>query len=505
MRFPVHRNILLSIPLLLFFLIFISCSGSDSKMDSSDEVTTDNQLRSVQELLSMSPTDMSEQDLDQLRLQTGGMKQEDYEAIYGPLTETEDEESEQRDAQGHPLLDTLTSAVWGYWTKVDIPGAVCGNNTPYKIFVMKSTGFWNWLFGYTDDLIVYLEPGGACWDYPSCTGQAGIRGAANPNGIPDNFMNLGDFLDPNIEGGSVNAAISPLILKNHPAGDNVQTSNWNKVFIPYCTGDVHSGNRIATYTDDATGETITYHHVGATNIEAVIQYLKQAFPKIDKLMITGSSAGGVGTLTNYHFFRKALNPKKSYMLNDSGPIFSATSDDDNQYRLHQKISQEWNTNYLIGKLQADFPGVNITGDFGQIHTLLANAYPNDPLAITLFTRDTNFSGYSYARFYNLDESDPAQVEQILDLWAEDIDNLVATYDQHNNLSYYIPYFRDMNESHCTTIVEFTGTEYLNTGIDVGDFINDVLNGNPVQSYREPENPSDADVQDFWMDLVNLLL
>ncbi len=149
--------------------------------------------------------------------------------------------------------------------------------------------------------------------------------------------------------------------------------------------------------------------------------------------------------------------------------------------------------------------MDITGDFGQIHTLLANAYPNDPLAITMFTRDTNFSGYSYARFYDLDESDPAQVEQILDLWSEDIDNLVATYDQYNNLSYYIPYFRDMNESHCTAIVEFTGTEYLNTGVDVGDFINDVLNGNPVQSYREPENPSDADVTDFWMDLVNLLL
>jgi hypothetical protein len=68
-------------------------------MDGSDEATTDNQLRSVQELLSMSPADMTELDLDQLRLQTGGMTQKDYEAIYSPLTETDEEELEQRDAQ----------------------------------------------------------------------------------------------------------------------------------------------------------------------------------------------------------------------------------------------------------------------------------------------------------------------------------------------------------------------------------------------------------------------
>ncbi len=63
----------------------------------------------------------------------------------------------------------------------------------------------------------------------------------------------------------------------------------------------------------------------------------------------------------------------------------------------------------------------------------------------------------------------------------------------------------MNESHCTTIVEFTGTEYLNTGIEAGDYIRDLLDGNPVQSYREPDNPDDVFVDDFWMALVNLLL
>ncbi|MBI5063356.1 MAG: hypothetical protein HZB87_07830 [Desulfatitalea sp.] len=54
-------------------------------------------------------------------------------------------------------------------------------------------------------------------------------------------------------------------------------------------------------------------------------------------------------------------------------------------------------------------------------------------------------------------------------------------------------------------MEFNGTQYLNTGIEVGDYIRDLLDGNPVRSYREPDNPDDAKVNDFWMVLVNLLL
>ncbi len=490
---------------IIFVLCFTACNDDSSPGAASEPESPSAEsyrVKTLDELLGMDYEEMSEQDLDLLRLYTGGLDQNVYERKYGPQYFSDEQRIQPK---SHPALDMITSVIWGAWEKVDIPGAVCGNNTPYKIFEMRSTGFANRLKGYRNNLIIYLEPGGACWDYPSCTGQTGIRGASNPDGIPDNFMNVGDFIDPNFEGGSPNAIISPLILRNHPAGDNVETAKWNKVFIPYCTGDVFSGNQVNVY-EDPSGEKdpLTYHHVGAANMELVIAYLQQAYPRINKLLVTGSSAGGVGALINYHFFRKALRPRKSYLLNDSGPIFSAVDDADNQYRLHQEIRQEWNTDYVTGKLSADFPGFD-TANFGEIHAALAQAYPSDPLGIALFTRDTNFSGYSYARFYDLDEQNPEDVEQILHLWREDIDNLTALYDQYPNLSYYIPYFRNMNESHCTVIVEFHGTEYLDTGINMSDYINDLLDGNPVQSYREPDNPDDADVTDFWMTLVNLLL
>jgi hypothetical protein len=478
------------------FLLLIAFSAGCYFADS-DQSCPPQSTRSLAELLAMDSSKLTEADIDRLNLFTGSMSGEQYTAKYGSIAQNENSRN---------ILDDITSEIWGAYDLVNIPGAVCADGSPYKIFVMKSTGLWNWLMGYNKNLIVYLEPGGACWDYASCTGQAGIRGASNLHGIPDNYMNLGAFIDsdPN-NGGSPMAAISPLILRNHPAGDDVETSSWNKVFVPYCTGDVHCGNKVTTYTDPTgVNPPVTINHKGAVNIEKVIAYLKTAFPGMNKVMITGCSAGGVGSLANYHFFRKALAPKKlSILLDDSGPVFFKSG---YQYYLHQEIQNLWNTNYLMNKLIADIPGFNFNGDFGQIHAALAYKYPNDKLGLTLFKRDRNFSAYSYARFYGLDESDPVDAETILSYWASDIANMLPVYRaRSSNMSYYVPYMRSINESHCTCIVEWTGTEYLNTGIDVGTYIKDMLDGGSVTSYEEPVNPSDADVNDFWMDLVNLLL
>ena len=57
------------------------------------------------------------------------------------------------------------------WIKIEPPGVVCGNNSQYKFFANFSDK--------SDNLVVVFEPGGACWDYDSCTGKNGIRGAAN--------------------------------------------------------------------------------------------------------------------------------------------------------------------------------------------------------------------------------------------------------------------------------------------------------------------------------------
>jgi len=71
------------------------------------------------------------------------------------------------------------------WVKIEPPGVVCGNNSQFKFFANFSE--------QSDNLVVVFEPGGACWDYDSCTGKGGvlhidraggdIHLASAPNGV----------------------------------------------------------------------------------------------------------------------------------------------------------------------------------------------------------------------------------------------------------------------------------------------------------------------------------
>ena len=433
---------------------------------------------------------LSDAQKQQILLLSGEISLEAYQAGSHHLTSSLKKKS--------GVLTAIAEAIWGKWQPIVIPGAFCSDGSPYKIFTMSSKGILNEQAGYRNNLLIYFEPGGACWDYASCSGSTDKWGAANPNGIPDNHMSLFDFLSKKRKGGSVMGIISPLILYNNPSGYYSQTSRWNKVFFPYCTGDVHLGYKKAIYQNpNAQEPPLIFLHYGARNVELSIKYLKEKFGHVEKLMVSGCSAGGTGALGNYHFFRKHLQPKKSYLINDSGPIVPSNS---NQGPMHNKIDLAWNIPYITQKLTMDFPNHPSAHDFGSISSLLAEEYPRDKLSISLFKRDGIFSSYSYSEFFHLDPRIPEEKNAILSLWQEDIDTLISQYDQHQNLSYFIPYMRNLNDSHCTTLLTYKGTEINQSNITMSTFINQMLRDEPVQSYEESENQADDKVSDilFWL-------
>ena len=96
--------------------------------------------------------------------------------------------------------------------------------------------------------------------------------------------------------------------------------------MPYCTGDVHIGNRDATYVD-ATGAQppLAWKHAGYRNTTAAIQWAHAQFPSVAKLLVTGFSAGGTATAAGYYFARRGINPTRGYYLDDSGPIYPAAN------------------------------------------------------------------------------------------------------------------------------------------------------------------------------------
>ncbi|WP_375757579.1 pectin acetylesterase-family hydrolase [Corallococcus exercitus] len=332
------------------------------------------------------------------------------------------------------IVDVLVDGGNNYaWQKVTLPGTKCGNGSQYKFFVHKTN---------SPNLLFMMEGGGACWDYDSCSGRLGILGAANPNGIPDDYMTqfTAKYVSP-----IVNGADPGLPFRDRK---DIVTKDWNIVYMPYCTGDVHIGNNAKTYVDATGGQApLTWYHNGYTNTLAAANYAKQNFPSVQKLLVTGYSAGGTSTSAGYYFIRKAINPAKGYMINDSGPIFMAPNANSLSRPLHDKIRSSWNLDSVFSQLPASF---NIN-DMGSINKMVATEFPNDQLAYTGYTMDYNYSRYSYERFRT-----PNDEASIHAYWKQDQDAFVNELNKYNNFSYFIPHHRPINASHCSTIITFVG-------------------------------------------------
>jgi Pectinacetylesterase len=353
----------------------------------------------------------------------------------------------------------------GEWIKVEPEGALCGNGSQYKFFVNYSET--------SDEVVVAFEPGGACWDYDSCTGKNGVRGAANPDGIPDGHMTL-------------MGAIVPLFRRkdeDNPARD------WNQVFVPYCTGDVHTGNASVTYEDPSGEEPpIEFHHNGHANVQAVIDWMAEEFPTMPRLMVTGCSAGGAGATINYFFLRSGLpQAEKAYLLADSGPIFPT---DSFSGPLHEQVYQAWQVESILGGLPEGFD----PADFGSLNTAVADAFPEDRLAATFFQRDFNYSLYSYERFYDLPPPDrPAFKDRIMEMWSSDTQELVDVFDSRDNLAYYLPYWRSLNDSHCSTVVTYDGSEIEEADMTMDKYVANLLDDEAaLESYMESPQPGEDD-------------
>jgi len=62
------------------------------------------------------------------------------------------------------------------------------------------------------------------------------------------------------------------------------------VYVPYCTGDAHLGNKTTTYAPDLVVE-----HRGQPNSLIALDHLTTAFPDLTEIVVAGSSAGSIPT------------------------------------------------------------------------------------------------------------------------------------------------------------------------------------------------------------------
>jgi hypothetical protein len=175
------------------------------------------------------------------------------------------------------------------WTFIDFPESRCMNDTPTGVGVNLNPASRN--------VVIYLEGGGACFNTFTCAGVAHTNGfnASTMAQVASQYGSLGLF-DRNDA--------------NNPFRD------WNYVFVPYCTGDIHAGAN----PQGLGGRVMT----GFTNMGYYLERLSPTFPAAETVVLTGSSAGGFGAAYNYDRVAQAFGGRRVLLLDDSGPPLSDT-------------------------------------------------------------------------------------------------------------------------------------------------------------------------------------
>lgn len=234
--------------------------------------------------------------------------------------------------------------------------------------------------GKSDKLIIYFNGGGACWDDSTCVTSLamGDRPTYNPTIHQANSpIGAGGIFDDENE--------------NNPFQD------WSKVFIPYCSGDIHVGSSEVTYYDidvdgDGEGELtghenapISVKHHGFDNFLAVREWVKTRFStsensktnKLEKLLVTGSSAGGYGATLNFPYIQDTFPKTDAVLLADASEAVVTQGWIDSVF----SNGKNWNLENTLPSIFAEDLGSYTAGEFNnEIYSKLTAEYPNSRFA-----------------------------------------------------------------------------------------------------------------------------
>jgi hypothetical protein len=219
--------------------------------------------------------------------------------------------------------------------------------------------FWFWR-GTAEGLVIFFDGGGACWDDITCAIPRLANDARDDDGFYKAELVTAD--NPNRFGG-----IFDLNDARNPVRD------WSFVYVPYCTGDVHSGSNTAHYKDPDTGEPYTIEHRGADNFRVILNWMREHVAPPRQFLVAGSSAGAYGASTHYARIREAYPRGRAMMLGDAGQGVMTQEFLDQRSRswhfdlprgvLARNAAITEDTD-LVGRLAARYPGDR----FGQYTT-----------------------------------------------------------------------------------------------------------------------------------------
>jgi hypothetical protein len=244
-------------------------------------------------------------------------------------------------ANVNPVTQQISAADRA-WSFVDVPESRCANGEPTGFGINPASG--------SDELIVYFQGGGACWNLATC----GVGTASN---LRQGYT-ASDFDSDGIRDWA--------LFNRADAATPFRAMN--QVIVPYCTGDVHAGTRAANYG------LLTIQHRGAQNVEAMLTRIKATFPGLRRIIMVGTSAGGFGAQLNYPRFVAAYPSAQLDVVADSAQLLAPRGG----------LSGEWAASWGLV-----IPGecVGCIEQFPKYVGYLATKYPTSRFGLFASLRD----------------------------------------------------------------------------------------------------------------------
>lgn len=415
--------------------------------------------------------------------------------------------------------DHFNPRIYGVWQEVTLDpatGASCGDGSPYKFWVKRQAS--------TSNIQMILEGGGACFDYAGCSGNL-IAGAMK-NVFSKEKNLLGFFAASTLK---QNTALSMLLLNIgtafssdfHPHYAN-KSQKWNKIYLPYCTGDVHMGFGTTLYIDEQNPEkSITVQHKGAINVLQAVAWLRNNVQAPQQFMMSGFSAGGVGANALYFAARRLMGAPQGYLLNDGGPIWftdmTGSVADNPTQPLFKTALKQWGisrpmtlrTGEVMSVLdwyQTQMPQFD-QNNMGSLNNAIALAFPQDRLALLTFQEDYVFSSYIYRRFFPQLQVKDAKTrrDNTLKLWQQDLNQFTQKLTAEN-FGYYLPATREFLYAHTLSGNPDKTADIQELNLSMSDYVKTVTDGEgAVMRAQEQDFSQDRQQQDLFGKLMVKML
>jgi Pectinacetylesterase len=312
----------------------------------------------------------------------------------------------------------------GRWRKIDQLGAVMGADGKMHEATCSglpgtdpSFSFWA-KKGSSKNLMVFFEGGGACWDNFSCSFPL----VPNvPAGVPQFFV---PALSP-----ATNPANFEGLFKSTQRGNPVR--DWSIVYIPYCTGDLHTGSATKTYQNGGNPflpvQSFAIQHRGFDNFMVVLDWMKKNLDKPKTLLVTGVSAGGYGATANFPWIARTYPHAKLNVLADGSQGVTSKSFDSGPLGRNS-----WNPQlapWVFGNNPSNIPGP-------ELLRVAAKSYPKARLAQFTTALDEvqiTFYGYIKAAYGPAGSCPNPAID-----WYQQMSQTIVSYGQTlPNYRYYV--------------------------------------------------------------------